>query len=400
MEWRRTVAPATPGPRLSGGAPGTLPVPDTVRVPPGGGAQFQLGIEPLGLRPGHQGEQLGPQARRRPPRPGPVRAARSAGTPARWARRCSWAARARAGWPNGTPSSADPREPVADSRSAALISSQLRVTSSAPDTATPANTCGCRRTSLVTMASATSSTVKPVPSARSSAMRAWNITCSSTSPSSPRSAARSPLSSASSASYASSMRYGASDSWVCSASQGHRRRSVSITATSVSSSPPGSAVEPYSSSTGGIPRPVRPAQLVGERDRARRRVRRAPGRLRRAQPHDVTRGAGHRRGEQPGQPGAPRPPGQHLPADPGLLQGGQQRVVPGRGQHPARAAQQLPGRPAEQPRADRGRGDQQDEPGHQQCGVSCGEEVADGAGDAVPGAAASLSGAGTMAIWL
>ena len=68
--------------------------------------------------------------------------------------------------------------------SSRLISSQLRLTSSAPETATSAKTCGCRRTSLATIPAATSSTVNDVPSARSAAMRAWNTTCSSTSPSS------------------------------------------------------------------------------------------------------------------------------------------------------------------------------------------------------------------------
>ena len=68
--------------------------------------------------------------------------ASSSGTPARAARRCSCAARASAGCPNGTPSSADEsasrsaESPRCNARarfSSRLISSQLRLTSSAPE---------------------------------------------------------------------------------------------------------------------------------------------------------------------------------------------------------------------------------------------------------------------------
>ena len=69
--------------------------------------------------------------------------------------------------------------------SAALSASQLRSTSSAPATSRPANTCGCRWTSLSTMPPATSSIVNP-SSASSAAIRAWKYTCSSRSPSSSR----------------------------------------------------------------------------------------------------------------------------------------------------------------------------------------------------------------------
>ena len=86
-------------------------------------------------------------------------------------------------------------------RSASLISSQLRFTSAADDTAVEPNTCGWRLISFAARVSATSSMVKPPSTAaRSAAIRAWNSTWSRTSPSSSRSEARSPSSTVSTAS--------------------------------------------------------------------------------------------------------------------------------------------------------------------------------------------------------
>ena len=144
---RRTRAAAAaarpPGRRASRvSRSGLLPGAGPGRGSSGRGAQLQLGVEPGGARPGHQREQLRPElslaAVARPLRRGAARLAgrlaSSAGTPARSARRCNWAASASAGWPNGTPSSADTAPAAGRGAFRALIASQLRLTSSAPDT--------------------------------------------------------------------------------------------------------------------------------------------------------------------------------------------------------------------------------------------------------------------------
>ncbi len=95
----------------------------------------------------------GPVPPARPPAPPAAAAARPApGRAGRTARRRAPTAARR------------PRQIAAPVRrrslfSSRLISSQLRLTSSAPETVTSANTCGCRRTSLATIPSATSSIV-------------------------------------------------------------------------------------------------------------------------------------------------------------------------------------------------------------------------------------------------
>ena len=183
---------------------GALPGTDAVAVGPGHRTELEFGVEASLAGPGHQREQLsadvadglapgrsvslaggcspgrsvipgGPPARDDGSRPAgawpavlarPAEAgspgggsASSAGTPARSARRWSWAASDRAGWPNGTVSSTETGAPAASARSAALIASQFRLTSSGPETLTSANTWGWRRISLATMPSATSSMV-------------------------------------------------------------------------------------------------------------------------------------------------------------------------------------------------------------------------------------------------
>ena len=221
VERQRADALTTPASAASGLL---LPGQHAVAVGAGGGAQLELGVEAGRPGPRHEREQFraefagrartgcaastghaisaaAPATPSAPAvSPGTSNTARSAGTPARSARRCSWAASASAGCPNGTPSSTEPGPPDLAWRSAALIASQFSFTSSAPDTLTSLNTCGCLRISLAAIPSATSSIVYPVPSVRSDATSAWKYTCSRTSPSSSRTASGSPLSSASIAS--------------------------------------------------------------------------------------------------------------------------------------------------------------------------------------------------------
>jgi hypothetical protein len=94
--------------------------------------------------------------------------------PASWlaGRAGSCAASARAGWRNGTPSSADtaasparatPARSARSVLSCSLISSQLRLTSSAPETVTSPNTCGCRRAGAAGQSPASAATPQPRP---------------------------------------------------------------------------------------------------------------------------------------------------------------------------------------------------------------------------------------------
>ena len=159
---------------------------------PYGVGQASYGVPQLLLRVGAGGAGFDDEREQ----PVTERVARLRVTPTREARPTTLAARCSAGSAVGTPSSTELR-PFSD----ALRASQFSSTSAASATSRPANTCGCRCTSLSTMPPATSSMVKPPSSGGdSAAMRAWKYTCSSRSPSSSRRCTESPVSIASSVS--------------------------------------------------------------------------------------------------------------------------------------------------------------------------------------------------------
>src|SRR5690242_2974701 len=136
--------------------PPPLPRSDTIAEYPGYGPQLRFGVESAISGLPNQGEQPYSQV-----------------VPGVGGGRGQLAGSDSAGWPSGTPSSADASAPLFAARSAALICSQFALTSSAPATATSANTCGCRRTSLSTIPAATSSMVNAVSSVRSAATSEW-----------------------------------------------------------------------------------------------------------------------------------------------------------------------------------------------------------------------------------
>ena len=131
VERHAGVPPATPAaarhrPARRLRCPLGVPGRDPVAVGAGGGAQLKLGVEAGRARARrHQREQLRAELARAPPSALPSGAAGPSsagpvarnysqvgrGTPARSARRCSWAASDSAGWPNGTPSSTEPGPP-------------------------------------------------------------------------------------------------------------------------------------------------------------------------------------------------------------------------------------------------------------------------------------------------
>ena len=138
------------------------------------GAQLDLGVEPGRAGPGHEREQLRPDLARPAPRGAVCRGAPAA-SPARPVRR-----RGQVGQAGGDPGplrtalqlrgqrqrgladrdAVERRAPARrpwPRRSAALIASQFCLTSSAPDTLTSPNTCGCLRISLAAIPPATSS---------------------------------------------------------------------------------------------------------------------------------------------------------------------------------------------------------------------------------------------------
>src|SRR6185312_9458148 len=123
--------------------------------------------------------------------------------PAVAARCCSFSARLHSGSPLETPASTlESAASPLPARSAVLMASHARVCSATSAWRTSPNTCGCRRRILLLIACTTSANPnRPA----SSAMRAWNTTCSSRSPSSSRKSSKSPRSIASATSYASSI---------------------------------------------------------------------------------------------------------------------------------------------------------------------------------------------------
>ena len=109
--------------------------------------------------------------------------------PTRAARCCSFTARCHSGIPRAMPASARCVGIARRQRVRRVCALPMpRVCASASPTAASANTCGCRRTILSQIAATTSPKSK---APCSSAMRAWNTTCSSRSPSSSRRSAMS-----------------------------------------------------------------------------------------------------------------------------------------------------------------------------------------------------------------
>ncbi len=184
-------------------------------------------------------------------------AGRGTSSPAVRTRLASFAARARPGWPRGTPSVTEVR-----CFSMAFVRSQCAWTSSGVSAVASPKTCGWRWISFSTRPPATSSTSNG-SSGSSCAMRAWKTTWSRTSPNSSRSSSRSPSSIASTSSYASSIAYLASPRCVLREVHGHSRRMRSMTWTRSSSRAPGRSYEPGSSSRSGManrPEPPRRAR--------------------------------------------------------------------------------------------------------------------------------------------
>ena len=251
-----------------------LPGPHPFGVAAGGRAQLQLGVQAGGPGGGHQSKQPVPQCVRLAvalviARPvgfgwlGWLGRARSAGRRAglaRAARPCSWLASDSPGCPNGTPSRA---ETCAGSvapcwaRSARLISSQFSATSAAPVTATSANTCGWRRTSLATIR--VGHVVDGVPGAVIPLGGDLGVEqhLQQHVPARPERAVV-PFSSASRASYGSSSRCGAREMGLLGVPRAPVRSTVMVVTRS-SSRAPGTSAEPRSTSLGRPRRRARPA---------------------------------------------------------------------------------------------------------------------------------------------